>query len=118
MWVVDARAAVLSITTGSGKWVEIKVYADPPYQHLLLTAEKKIWRCVQSGERPRLFGTEAPRPRLGAVRVVENERVPAPSQGRMVRGFVASGWNTLNTAATLRRGSRSNRTKHPHGVEK
>ena len=25
MWVANARAAVLSIITGSGKWVEIKI---------------------------------------------------------------------------------------------
>ncbi|SPP94181.1 protein of unknown function [Bradyrhizobium vignae] len=49
MWVVAARSAVLSIITGGGKWVEIKVHADPLYQHLLLTAEKKFWRCVQTG---------------------------------------------------------------------
>jgi predicted phage-related endonuclease len=71
MWVVAARSAVLSIITGGGKWVEIKVHADPLYQHLLLTAEKKFWRCVQSDEPPRLFGVEPPRPRMEAVRVVD-----------------------------------------------
>jgi predicted phage-related endonuclease len=71
MWVINARAAVLSIITGGGKWVEIKVFADPLYQHLLLTAEKKFWRCVQSGERPHLFGVEAPMPRLEAVKIVD-----------------------------------------------
>jgi predicted phage-related endonuclease len=71
MWVVNARSAVLSVITGGGKWVEIKVHADPLYQHLLLTAEKKFWRCVLSGERPVLFGIEAPRPRLEAINVVD-----------------------------------------------
>ncbi|NYG48055.1 putative phage-related endonuclease [Bradyrhizobium sp. IAR9] len=71
MWVVAARAAVLSIITGGGKWVEITVHADPLYQHLLLTAEKKFWRCVQSGEPPLLFAIETPRPRLAAVKVVD-----------------------------------------------
>jgi predicted phage-related endonuclease len=71
MWVIHARSAVLSIITGGGKWVEITVHADPLYQHLLLTAERKFWRCVQSGEAPRLFGLEPPRPRLEAVRVVD-----------------------------------------------
>ncbi len=71
MWVANARSAVLSIITGGGKWVEMTVYADPLYQHLLLTAEKKFWRCVQSGEEPRLFGVEPPRPRLAAVRIVD-----------------------------------------------
>jgi predicted phage-related endonuclease len=71
MWVTNARAAVLSIITGGGKWVEIKVSADSLYQHLLLTAEKKFWRCVESGELPRLFGAEPPRPRVEAVRIVD-----------------------------------------------
>jgi predicted phage-related endonuclease len=71
MWVSDARSAVLSIITGGGKWVELTLHADPLYQHLLLTAEKKFWRCVQTGEPPRLFGVEPPRPRLEAVRIVD-----------------------------------------------
>jgi hypothetical protein len=71
MWVTNATAAVLSIITGGGKWVEIKLSADPLYQHLLLTAEKKFWRCVQSGEPPRLFGVEPPRARIEAVRIVD-----------------------------------------------
>src|SRR5262245_26828874 len=60
MWVTNTTAAVLSIITGGGKWLEIKIPADSLYQHLLLTAEKKFWRCVESGERPRLFGAEPP----------------------------------------------------------
>jgi predicted phage-related endonuclease len=71
MWVTNARAAVLSIITGGGKWVEMSVDADPLYQHLLLTAEKKFWRCVVSGDTPRLFGVEPPRARLPAVRIID-----------------------------------------------
>src|SRR5215469_1884779 len=71
MWVTNAKAAALSIITGGGKWVEITIGADPLYQHLLLTAEKKFWRCVESGEPPRLFGVDPPRPRVEAVRVVD-----------------------------------------------
>jgi len=71
MWVTNAKDAVLSIITGGGKWVEITIAADSLYQHLLLTAEKKFWRCVESGEPPRLFGAEPPRPRIEAVRVVD-----------------------------------------------
>jgi predicted phage-related endonuclease len=71
MWVTNAKAAVLSIITGGGKWVEITIPADSLYQHLLLTAEKKFWRCVDSGEPPRLFGVEPPRPRIEAVRIVD-----------------------------------------------
>jgi predicted phage-related endonuclease len=71
MWVTASRTAVLSIITGGGKWVEITIPADPLYQHLLLTAEKKFWRCVETGETPHLFGVEAPRPRIEAVRVAD-----------------------------------------------
>jgi predicted phage-related endonuclease len=71
MWVTNAKAAALSIITGGGKWVEIAICADALYQHLLLTAEKKFWRCVENGEPPRLFGVEPPRPRIEAVRMVD-----------------------------------------------
>ena len=64
-------AAVLSVITGGGKWVEITTHADPLYQHLILTAERKFWRCVESGEPPRLFGVEPPKPRIEAVRIVD-----------------------------------------------
>jgi hypothetical protein len=62
---------VLSVITGGGKWVEIATHADPLYQHLVVTAERKFWRCVETGEPPRLFGVEPPRPRIEAVRVVD-----------------------------------------------
>ena len=71
MWVVAARTAVLSVITGGGKWVEITTHADPLYQHLIVTAERKFWRCVESGEPPRLFGVEPPKPRIEAVRIVD-----------------------------------------------
>ena len=41
MWVTNATEAVLSIITGGGKWVEIKISADPLYQHLLLRVRPK-----------------------------------------------------------------------------
>ena len=69
--VVAARTAVLSVITGGGKWVEIATHADPLYQHLIVTAERKFWRCVESGEPPRLVGVEPPRPRIEAVRIVD-----------------------------------------------
>ena len=71
MWVTNAKAAVLSIITGGAKWLEIKISADPLYQHLLLTAEKKFWRCVESGQPPRPFSGEPPRARVEAVRIVD-----------------------------------------------
>jgi predicted phage-related endonuclease len=71
LWVTAAQSATLSIITGGGKWIELRITADPLYQHLLLTAEKKFWRCVQSGEAPSPFGVEPPRPRLEAVKTVD-----------------------------------------------
>jgi predicted phage-related endonuclease len=71
MWVIASRAAVLSVITGGGKWIEITTHADPLYQHLILTAERKFWRCVENGEPPRLFGIEPPKPRIQAVRIAD-----------------------------------------------
>ena len=71
MWVVAARTAVLSVITGGGKWVEITTHADPLYQHLIITAEGKFWRCVESGDPPHLFGVEVPKPRVETVRIVD-----------------------------------------------
>jgi hypothetical protein len=51
--------------------LRVSIAADPLYQHLLLTAEKKFWRCVSFGEPPRLFGVEPPRPRIEGVRIVD-----------------------------------------------
>jgi hypothetical protein len=36
-----------------------------------VSAEKKFWRCVQSGEVPNLIMAERPRPRIAAVRIVD-----------------------------------------------
>jgi predicted phage-related endonuclease len=71
MWVVAARTAVLSVITGGGKWVQILAHADPLYQHLIVTAERKFWRCVESGEQPQVFAAEPPKLRLEGVRVVD-----------------------------------------------
>jgi hypothetical protein len=40
-------------------------------QHALVTAERRFWRCVQTGETPRPYGIEPPRPRVEAVRLVD-----------------------------------------------
>ena len=74
MWVINAKQASLSIITGGGKWVHIRIEADPLYQHLLLTAERKFWRCVETGEAPSLFGVETPPARIAATRIVDMSR--------------------------------------------
>jgi predicted phage-related endonuclease len=71
MWVTHLRTSVLSIITGGGKWVEIAIPMDPLYLSVLVSAEKKFWRCVQSGETPHLINAEPPRPRIEAVRIVD-----------------------------------------------
>ena len=42
-----------------------------PASRVIVTAERKFWRCVESGEPPRLFGVEPPKPRIEAVRIVD-----------------------------------------------
>src|SRR6478752_8290645 len=71
MWVTNLRSSVLSVITGGGKWVEIAVPIDPLYLTVLVSAEKKFWRCVQSGETPHLINAEPPRARIEAVRIVD-----------------------------------------------
>jgi hypothetical protein len=43
----------------------------PLYLSVLVSAEKKFWRCVQSGEAPHLINAEPPRPRIEAVRIID-----------------------------------------------
>lgn len=38
---------------------------------LCSTAEKKFWRCVQTGETSHLFGVKPPEPRIEAVKIVD-----------------------------------------------
>jgi predicted phage-related endonuclease len=71
MWVTHLKSSVLSIITGGGKWVEITIPMDPLYLTVLVSAEKKFWRCVQSGEVPHLINAEPPRPRIEAIRIVD-----------------------------------------------
>ena len=71
MWVTHFRSSVLSIITGGGKWVEITIPMDPLYLSVLVSAEKKFWRCVQSGETPHLVNAEPSRPRIEAIRIVD-----------------------------------------------
>jgi predicted phage-related endonuclease len=71
MWVTHLRTSVLSIITGGGKWVEITIPMDPLYLSVLVSAEKKFWRCVQSGETPHLVNAEPPRPRIEALRIID-----------------------------------------------
>src|SRR5215469_15261819 len=71
MWVTHSRSSVLSIITGGGKWVEITIPMEPLYLSVLVSADKKFWRCVQSGETPHLINAEPPRPRIEAIRIVD-----------------------------------------------
>jgi hypothetical protein len=62
LWVAQAKRAVLSVLTGDGGWVAADIDADPLYQHLLLTAEKRFRACVEAGEAPCLFELDPPAP--------------------------------------------------------
>jgi hypothetical protein len=93
MWVANAKTAALSVITGGGKWVEITVSADSLYQHLLLTAEKKFWRCVESGEP--LVSYHRTRPFVGRMDVV---RLAGMSDRRRERAAANGGGADLCAA--------------------
>ena len=63
--------AALSIITGGGKWVEITISMRSTLSASSYAAERKFWRCVQSGEPPHLINAEPPRPRIEAIRTVD-----------------------------------------------
>lgn len=71
MWITGAASATLSIITGGGKWLEMIIHSDVLYQHFLITCERRFWRCVQTGETPRPYGIEPPKPKIEAVKVVD-----------------------------------------------
>ena len=85
MWVVAARGAVLSVITGGGRWVEIKTHADPLYQHLIVTAERKFWRCVET-RLQRVRGIE----RHGSAKGDQGIGLRRPSNLSYLRDF---GWH-------------------------
>ena len=70
MWVTHLRSACCRSSPEEG-WVEITIPMDPLYLSVLVSAEKKFWRCVQSGETPHLISAEPPRPRIEAIRIVD-----------------------------------------------
>jgi predicted phage-related endonuclease len=78
MWVTQLRLSVLSIITGGGKWVEMTIPVDPLYLSVLVSAEKKFWRCVQSGETPHLVNAER-RCFAGPVRLTSSTSGPKAS---------------------------------------
>ncbi len=67
LWVAQARRVVVSVLTGDGGWVAAAIDADPLYQHLLLTAEKRFRRCVETGEPPSLFLLDPPAKRASSA---------------------------------------------------
>jgi predicted phage-related endonuclease len=71
MWVTHLKNSVLSIITGGGKWIQLSIPMDPLYLNVLVSAEKKFWRCVHSGEPPHLINVATPRPRIAAMRIVD-----------------------------------------------
>ena len=86
MWVTNAKSAALSIITGGGKWIEMTIAADSLYQHLLLTAERRFWRCVETGERPySIRRRAAPVDRGGADRRYERVQLLGGNGGPVPR---------------------------------
>jgi predicted phage-related endonuclease len=71
MLVAAATSSVLSIITGGGKWIELKIDADAIYQAVMLATEEEFWDSVQTGNPPQLLGAQAPIPRIAAMRVID-----------------------------------------------
>jgi hypothetical protein len=71
MLLTGARRVYLWILTGGGKWVVIKVDADPVYQTVLLQVERIFWRCVSTGEVPVVYGAVPPKAKRPVVRVID-----------------------------------------------
>ena len=51
MWVVAARASVVSVITGGGKWVEIKIHADPLYDSNVRGRNRRCVKIIWEGQR-------------------------------------------------------------------
>jgi hypothetical protein len=49
--------------------VDIATHADPLYQHLIVTAERKFWGCFQAGAASAVRGRL--KPHIEAVRIVD-----------------------------------------------
>ena len=55
-WWRLPRLALSVITGGRQVDRDQRPDAGPADQHLIVTAERKFWRCVETGEPPALFG--------------------------------------------------------------
>ena len=68
-WQPDSGPVLVITEVASGsksqrtRVASISTSSSPP--------SAEFWRCVESGEPPRLFGVEPPKPRIEAVRVVD-----------------------------------------------
>jgi hypothetical protein len=88
--------------------------ADALSQHFLITAERRFWRCVQTGEIPRPQGIEAPGPRVEALRIVDMKGSNSWAEAWPV--FCATRWASLTTSApnpNSRRSCRRTLKKQP-----
>ena len=72
MWVTQLPGlqSCQSSPAEANGW-RLTIPMDPLYLTVLVAAEKKFWRCVESGEVPHLINAEPPRPRIEAIRVVD-----------------------------------------------
>jgi hypothetical protein len=69
------------VITGGGKWVEIRISADPLYQHLRLTAEKSSGAASKAASSL-TCDVEPPQLRVAAVRIVDLSTSNAWGRGR------------------------------------
>jgi putative phage-type endonuclease len=60
MHVCGYERAILSVFFGTFTWKQFLVHADPLYQAQLIDQERKVWRCVETGEMPPIAHVPAP----------------------------------------------------------
>jgi hypothetical protein len=101
----------LSVITGGGKWVEITTHVDPLYQHLIVTAERKFWRSVESGEPPRLFGVE---PRSPGSRQSELSIWVPQIHGRNLQAYSVARGSRFSTMNARRQSSKHSCPRTPN----
>jgi predicted phage-related endonuclease len=83
MWVINSRLAALSVITGGGKWVEMKISADPPLPAPLINRGKEILALRRERRAPSpLRGRTTAGPHRGSAGV-------RPMPGRNFRTYFA-----------------------------
>jgi hypothetical protein len=95
-WVANASDAVLSVITGGGKWVEIKISADPLYQFPLPAP------LIDRGKE--------------VLALCGERRAPSPIRGRVAAGPHRDGVGPRHEFVQFLGGILQRLSPHPRGL--